>query len=477
MTFRIRVEARADSAQRVNNMGLIDKIAQYRELKSGIKHCTFNPDGPGVVRMHLIPPKFKLLGNSSYILILNGYYLLPIGYSWAIMLSGFITETNHYDGREINESDYIGIINKTVKNTKKVYPLLSSDEIREDLDYMLDVIFAVARGERVDADIERMSIRSYAKNMYAPHRMDLMVSSMTDSEGRWKCNQKCAFCYAAGESLSSSRELSLDDWKRAVDILKKAGVPMLTFTGGEPTQREDLCELIEYSKWFVTRLNTNGVLLTPDLCEKLCRASLDSVQITLYSHNEDIHNALVGSKHFSDTVAGIRNAVAAGLDVSINTPLCKRNSNYISTLEFARSLGVRFVTVSGLICTGGAGSKHDDFDLSADELYEIVKSAKQYCDENGMEIDFTSPGLIEDSKLAELNMNVPMCGACLSNMAIAPDGSVIPCQSWLSEGASLGNILTTSFKDIWNKKECLALREMTEKEARCCPFRKRGKNG
>ena len=71
MTFRIRVEARVDSAQRANDMGLIDKIAQYRELKSGVKHCTFNPYGPGVVRMHLIPPKFKLLGNSSYILILN----------------------------------------------------------------------------------------------------------------------------------------------------------------------------------------------------------------------------------------------------------------------------------------------------------------------------------------------------------------------------------------------------------------------
>ena len=229
-------------------MGILNKIAQYRELKSGVKHCTFNPDGPGVVRIHLIPPKFRLLKSASYIVILNGYYLLPLGYSWAIMLSAFMKETNEYSGREISDADYEKIIEKTVRSTLKVYPFASKDEINDDLSYMLDVIFAVARGQAVDADIERMSIRSYSGNMYAPHRMDLMVSAMTDGEGRWKCNQKCLFCYAAGEKLSSARELSTDEWKRAIDKLKAAGVPMLTFTGGEPTQREDIAELIGYSK-------------------------------------------------------------------------------------------------------------------------------------------------------------------------------------------------------------------------------------
>lgn len=458
-------------------MGLLNKIAQYRELKSGVKHCTFNPSGPGVVRIHLIPPKFKLLENSSYICILNGYYLLPLGYSWAIMLSAFMAEVNNYDGREITDTDYDTIFDKTVKSTLKVYPFTSKDEIREDLSYMLDVIFAVARGEGTDADIERMSIRSYSKHMYAPHRMDLMVSAMTDGVGRWKCNQRCLFCYAAGEKLSGTKELSTGEWMRAIDKIKAAGVPMLTFTGGEPTQREDICQLIEYSKWFVTRLNTNGVLLTEELCKGLCDASLDSLQITLYSYNEEIHNALVGAPCFEKTVAGINNAVKSGLDVSINTPLCKKNADYLETLRFINSLGVRFVTVSGLICTGMAENRHGEYDLNGGELYEIIKAAKQFCDENGMEIDFTSPGLVDDARLEELNMKVPMCGACLSNMAIAPDGTVIPCQSWLSADGALGNILTDSFTAIWDKTICKRLRNMTDEEARCCPFRKRGENG
>ena len=186
---------------------------------------------------------------------------------------------------------------------------------------------------------------------------------------------------------------------------------------------------------------------------------------------ERLEAILCGSKHHADTVQGIRNAVAAGLDISINTPLCKKNADYSKTLEFINSLGVRFVTVSGLICTGMAGINHEEYDLTATELFEVVKTAKEFCDRHEMEIDFTSPGLIEAEKLENLGINVPMCGACLSNMAIAPDGNVVPCQSWLGADASLGNILSDSFKNIWNHPMCKSLRNMSEQQALDCPFR------
>ena len=456
-------------------MRLFNKIAQYKEYKGGVKHCTFNPDGPGVVRIHLVPPKFRLIGNPVYIAILNGYYMLPLGYSWALMLAEFMAEVGEFHQKPISDEDYDAMIEKTVSKAHKIYPLATKEMIREDLLKMLDVIFAVAKGETVDTEIERLSIRSYAKNMSAPHRVDLMICAMSDCDGKWKCNQKCLFCYAAGESLSKTREMSTEEWIKAIDKLKAAGVPMVTFTGGEPTQREDLCELIDHARWFVTRLNTNGVLLSSELVEKLRAASLDSVQITLYSHDKDTHNALVGSDHFDDTVKGIKNAVEGGLDVSINTPLCKKNADYIEMLRFVHSLGVRFVTASGLICTGTAGINHEEYDLGSDELFEIVKAAKEFCDEHGMEIDFTSPGLIEKEKLESISMKVPACGACLSNMAIAPDGTVIPCQSWLKSGSGLGNILTDKWKAIWKAPTCEKLRKMTDEEAIFCPFRREGK--
>ena len=114
---------------------------------------------------------------------------------------------------------------------------------------------------------------------------------------------------------------------------------------------------------------------------------------------------------------------------------------------------------------------HNEYDLTSAELLEIIKSAKEFCNNNEMEIDFTSPGLIEAEKLDGFGMNIPMCGACLSNMAIAPDGTVVPCQSWLGADASLGNILTDPFKKIWNNSLCKKLRNMSESQALSCPFR------
>ena len=224
----------------------------------------------------------------------------------------------------------------------------------------------------------------------------------------------------------------------------------------------------------MTRLNTNGVALTDELVKGLKAASLDSLQVTLYSADPTVHGELTGSDHHADTIAGIRRAVEAGLDVSVNTPLCRANADYASTLALIHSLGVRFVTVSGLICTGGAAEKHSQNDLTADELFRIVKAAKEFCNAHGMEMDFTSPGLIPADKLDGLGMNIPSCGACLSNMAIAPDGTVVPCQSWLGTDAALGHILLDDWKSIWNHPECKKLRSMTDGEALSCPFRKRG---
>jgi len=271
--------------------------------------------------------------------------------------------------------------------------------------------------------------------------MDLLVSAMT-KDGCWHCNQQCVHCYAAGQELVSEDELSTDDWKKIIDKCRESMIPQITFTGGEPTMREDLFELIDYSKWFVTRLNTNGIKLTKEYCEQLMKVSLDSCQITFYSDDEEIHNSLVGADQYVNTVAGIENAIEAGINVSINTPLCSLNRDYVKTLEFLHEKGIMYVTCSGLITTGNAlKEKSESLQLSTEELKQILSDAVKYCNENEMEISFTSPGWIEEEFFNGLNINKPVCGACLSNMAITPGGNVVPCQSDLNN-TPLGNMLT-----------------------------------
>ena len=451
-------------------MNIREKIYSKKHLKE-VLHTTLNPYEPGAVRIHLVPPKSSFWKSRPSIVILNGKDIIPINEAWAILLSIFINEVNKFEGKAIQDKLLDRILKNTVEKTRKIYKKTGRIEIKEDLKELIKVFTDIASTGTTDIDVGQMSIGEYAPNMQAPHRMDLMISSMIKNNN-WNCNQKCIHCYAAGQKLSEKEELSTKEWKKVIDICQKECIPQLTFTGGEPTIRKDLVELIEYSKWFITRLNTNGVLLTENLCKELYEASLDSVQVTLYSNNPEIHNKLVGADNFEKTITGIKNAINVGLNVSINTPLCTLNKNYIDTLKFAKGLGITYVTCSGLIVTGNAKEKQSkDTQLSEKELYTILKDAKKYTDDNLMELGFTSPGWVKEDDLRKLNLDVPTCGACLSNMAIAPNGDVVPCQSWLDEKSNLGNILKTKWKKIWNNPICKKQREFSSKMYYTCPLK------
>lgn len=446
----------------------------YKKNLNEVLHTTLNPYEPGVVRIHLVPAKYNPFKANPSVVILNGKDILPINLSWTILLAIFIKEVNAYKGGEVTENQLQEVVTKTVNKAYEIYKKPGRITLKEDLNKILAVFLDISEGKEPALKIGQLSIGQYANKMNAPHRMDLMISSMT-KDGHWNCNQKCIHCYAAGQNYAEQKELSTDDWKKIIDRCKKAYIPQLTFTGGEPTIRKDLIELIDYSRWFVTRLNTNGVLLTEELCNKLYNASLDSVQITFYSSNEEEHNKLVGADNYKKTVQGIKNAIKTGLSVSINTPLCTINKNYIDTLKYLKELGVKYVTCSGLIITGNAKKEESQTtQLSKEELYKILKDAKEFADKNLMEISFTSPGWLEEEKIRGLGLNVPSCGACLSNMAIAPDGEVVPCQSWLGKTAGLGNMLTNNWNKIWNNPKCKRIRKNSANTTGKCPLKDGG---
>ena len=452
---------------------------RYRRAHlSCVRHITLDPKGPGVVRIHMIPPRTES-PEDPFLLLLNGAQLVPLTLSWAVLLANFTDRLEPFSGCEISEEDWAGMVRGAVDETHRTYPRTDRALLQEDLELMLRSLVAIAQGREPDVAVGALTLGEYADKMSAPHRMDLMVSAMTRG-GAWHCNQKCLHCYAAGQPMGESRELTTAEWKDVLARLRAANIPQVTFTGGEPTLRDDLVELVDAAQWFVTRLNTNGRLLTPQLCRALAEASLDSVQVTLYAADAEAHNALVGAPGFDETVRGIRNAVDAGLIVSVNTPLCSLNRDYAATLRFAAALGVRYATCSGLIPSGGAeGAESRATRLSAEELTEILQSAVAAAHELSMELDFTSPGWLKEETLRSLGLTlVPSCGACLSNMAVAPDGTVIPCQSWLG-GTALGNILTGDWPAIWDGEACRAIRAESAKMEHICQLQtgNRGKEG
>ena len=451
---------------------LLERRYRRRHLEC-VRHITLDPKGRGVLRIHMIPPR-QDADNAPFLLLLNGSRLVPLNLSWAILLANFMDRLEPFAGLEITESDWNAMAAGAVAETHKTYPFTSKEQLAGDLATMIRSLVAIARGQEPEAEVAPLTLGEYAPEMTAPHRMDLMVSAMTRG-GAWHCNQKCLHCYAAGQPLSDTPELTTAQWKEILAKLRAANVPQVTFTGGEPTLRADLVELVDVAQWFVTRLNTNGRLLTPELCRSLFEASLDSVQVTLYAADAAVHTALVGAEGFDDTVQGIRNAAAAGLIVSVNTPLCSLNRDYAETLRFVHGLGVRYVTCSGLIPTGSAaGEESRATRLSQEELTDILRQAAETAHGLGMELDFTSPGWLPEEALRDMGLHlIPSCGACLSNMALAPDGTVLPCQSWL-EGPGLGNLLTDDWSGIWDGEPCRRIRAESANMEHICQLRQEG---
>lgn len=432
-----------------------------------VRHVTLDPDGPGVVRIHLIPCT-KPDRDTPFVAILNGQDILPLNLSWAILLTNLIEALQPHSGTELKDADWSAINAQAVAATRKIYRKTEPLQIESDLQMMLDTLIAVARGKEPPLHIQPISLAQYAPRMAAPHRMDLMISTMV-KDNAWHCNQKCLHCYAANQPLSAVPEMDTDQWLAVIEKCRSIGIPQLTFTGGEPTLRQDLVKLVQAAQWFVTRLNTNGRMLTSALCKDLRAASLDAVQITFYSADEAVHNELVGVDGYTDTVNGIKNALAAGLNVSLNTPLCSLNKDYRATVEFANGLGIRYLTCSGLIPVGNAAeSASKSVRLTPEELTEVLRPAMDFALSHGMEVNFTSPGWLDEDTLTGLGFaQIPSCGACLSNMAVAPDGTVLPCQSWLT-GHGLGHILRTPWNRIWRSPECCAIRTESARMKRLC---------
>ncbi len=297
----------------------------------------------------------------------------------------------------------------------------------------------------------------------APYRMDLALT--------YRCNNDCAHCYNARPR--DGQEISTDQWVSILDRLWQVGIPHVVFTGGEPTLRDDLPELIAHAQrnGQVTGLNTNARRLSdPAYLQRLVDAGLDHVQVTLESHDPQIHDRMVACRGaWKQTVAGLQNALKSRLFVMTNTTLLRENApSLAATLDFLAGLGVPTVGLNALIYSGrgrtvGTGIPERD-------LPPLLDLARTKADATGQRLIWYTPTQYCHFDPMQLELGVKGCTAALYNMCIEPDGQVIPCQSYYQP---LGSLLDTpgspaaSWESIWNHDLAVSLRERRFAPAKC----------
>lgn len=351
-----------------------------------------------------------------------------------------------------------------LKKIRRMYRV-NAKTVKSDYEKLVYTISTLAQTEKVCpvSFLDVKSVEPFTQQYTAPLRMDLALT--------FKCQNNCVHCYAGGPHETS--ELTTEQWKEVIDCLSQIGVFILTFTGGEPTLREDLPELLLYAqnKGMVTGLITNGRRLKDkSYVETLEKTGLDFVQVTLESKKVEIHDLMTGTKgSWKETVAGIKNAVQTKIYVTTNTTLSKYNANdFLKTIDFIKELGVAAFGCNSLIYSGKANAVSEEFALPIEALNELLPQIRDKANQLGLKFLWYTPTQYCRFNPVKLGLGVKSCTAAMINMCVGPAGDVYPCQSYFE---SLGNILKDDWQKIWNHPLAVRIRKREYVEPKCkdCP--------
>lgn len=286
-----------------------------------------------------------------------------------------------------------------------------------------------------------------------------------------KCNLACRMCYANSYNKDFEGELSLEECLKNIDELKKASVPALILSGGEPLLHPHFFEIAEHAKKqrFYLSLSTNGILITREVASRLKEMGFDYVGVSLDGIGK-VHDYIRGEKGaFDQSLTGIRHAIEHGLKVGIRTTLTHTNSHQIGNmLELCKELGVGKFYLSHLNY-GGRGNKKEDahFEMTRNAM-NLLFEKSLFLETQGNPLEIVTgnndadagymllwaQGKFPDENIQYVRELMLNWGGNASGVGVAnidSQGDVHPDSFW--PGVKLGNIKEKSFSEIWKESD------------------------
>ena len=144
----------------------------------------------------------------------------------------------------------------------------------------------------------------------------------------YSCNNKCIFCHA--KPKQGSKDLATESANEKIDKAIRLGAKHVIFSGGEPTIRRDITELISYvkSKGLNSGIVTNARMLKyKDFLENMVSLGLSYVYVSLHGP-EKIHNMITRTESFNQTLEGIKNVSEyPDIELMVNCVVTDMNSS------------------------------------------------------------------------------------------------------------------------------------------------------
>lgn len=364
-------------------------------IKPGMYASQPKPDAAIPYRLHL-----RVEADGSGVLLVNAATVLHLNASATAYALELIRDASPTEAA------------RTVRSRFRV----SQQRALADYQQLRDQILRLATQPDLDPVVflgmERRE--PYASRPSAPFRIDLALTYATDPHG-------------TPDPLARKRverELTTEEWKTVLRSAWAAGIPHVTFTGGEPTRRPDLIALIGYAQELgqVSGLLTEGRRLAETAYLKsLEAAGLDHILLSLAPND-------------STSMAGLRAALVSDIYTAVHMTLSGSPAQARTLLTDLKALGVSAVSLT--VADSGAQGR------------STLAEARQTVAALGIDLIWDLPAPYSSRHPIQLELDAPAEGGGRAWLYVEPDGDVLPTQGI---DQVLGNVLRDSWADLWSR--------------------------
>ena len=268
-----------------------------------------------------------------------------------------------------------------------------------------------------------------------------------------RCPLSCPYCSNPVELELKSNEISTDLWKTALSDGAKIGILQAHFSGGEPTARKDLEELVNHASkiGLYTNLITSGVLINEDRLKKLYDAGLDHVQVSIQDTDPNNSEKIAGFKGHQKKIKTCGLIRKVGLPLTVNAVMHRQNlHNLKNMIELAVELDAERLEVAQVQYYGWALKNQTAFLPTREQLDKatiIVEEARiKY--KGILAIDYVVPDYYAKKPKS------CMGGWGRQFLNITPAGKVLPCHAAESlDFLNFDNLKEKSLAWIWEHSE------------------------
>ena len=371
---------------------LADQFKKIQPLPEGLYHL--QADGKPL-RVHL-----RLRKDGTGLLILNASTILHLNPTAAEYAYHYIKGTSSEEAAKMIAARYrIG----------RVQALEDYTDFADRIQVLIET-----------PDLDPVSFLDFER--VAPHSAELTAPLRID----------CALTYRVPAGTKPDvaptkrvvRELTADEWRAILDKAWQAGIPHVTFTGGEPTLRDELPDLIAHAEklGMVCGLLTDGAALSKKkYLEQLLQTGLDHILLVLHPDDAAAWKA-------------IKLIIDADIFLTVHLTINKKTAkDGEKTIEKLAKLGVRNLSIST-----------PDKKFLGDML-AIQNKANAF--NFTMRWDLPVPYSESNPAAIETEDDKIPAGAGRAWIYVEPDGDVLPAQGEADK--VMGNLLSDPWEKIY----------------------------